>query len=78
MDVKMDKGDLVTAGYSKDLAVVTGCGDTPEAAAKQAYKHIKAVSFEEMEYRPELDYLSRDYFSSILNRYDYALKNKLI
>lgn len=70
MDV-YKKDDLFTAGYSKDLCVATGLGKTIEESATDAYKNAEQISNDDFEKRPLFDYLSKDYNSSIINRYNY-------
>lgn len=82
MDVKKGDGDkVVTAGYTKDFAVVTGTGGTPEEAFRAAYKNVASVSLMDMYYRADAmwtRYPKGKQNGSIMARYNYALEKGLI
>lgn len=73
-DSRQQKGRLVTSGYKPDLGVITGSGHSVSEAARRAFKSVDDFSFEGAYYRPEFDYLSRDYKTSLLNRLEYGLE----
>ncbi len=77
LDAKLDDEQLCTAGYTWDIATVTGNGKTPENAAFNLYENIKQVNFNSSYKRPLFDYTSLDYPNSILNRYNYGKQRKL-
>ncbi len=64
--------ECCTAGYGTDLAIVTGVGSTIKSAAHKAYTNLMDFNFEGKIYRPEEDYMSEKYKSSIINRYKYG------
>lgn len=78
LDVKKEYQDVVSVGYSWDLAVVSCVRETIEEAVRMCEAYAREVSFEGIYYRPAFDILSREYPTSILNRYDYLKKHSLI
>jgi hypothetical protein len=76
-DVKDQDGRLVTAGDDGNLAVVTGTGNSIEAAVTQLYRSVDDFSFVGVYYRPKFDFLSMDYPTSIVNRLNYGLERGL-
>lgn len=77
-DAYKDKKDIVSAGFDKNLAVITGNGKSIEEAVNMMYKTVeKGFSFVGVYYRPKFDYLSLDYQTSILNRLNYGVDRKL-
>lgn len=77
LDAKEEGDKCLTAGYSPDLAVAVGTGNTVRSAAHRAYLALMDLNFEGKTYRPESDYMSRDYASSIPKRFDYGRKKGL-
>jgi hypothetical protein len=71
-------GQFVSVGYRKDLGVATGAGNTPELAINRAYRAAKGVAMTGLYYRPKFDFLSRDYFGSIMLRYQFLLESELL
>lgn len=79
MDMKKDEDDkMSTTGYSWDVAVVTGCGDSVKDAFVDAYANLEGLSFLEKYTRPLHDVLSSKYENSIKDRYKYIQENGLI
>jgi hypothetical protein len=76
--IKKQKGQFVSVGYRKDLGVATGAGNTMEEAVNRAYKAAESVAMTGLYFRPKFDMLSRDYFDSILNRYDWLMQSGLL
>jgi hypothetical protein len=76
-DVKQDRRRLVTAGDDGNLGVITGAGNSIEAAVGQMYRSVDDFSFVGVYYRPKFDYLSLDYPTSIVNRLNYGLERGL-
>lgn len=76
-DVKEHDDKLISVGYDRNLAVVTGVGESIEEAVQQAYKNTSKIAFEGVYYRPSFDFISRDYPTSILNRLNYGLQKNL-
>jgi len=68
LDVIKKENNFYTSGLDKDIAVVTGVGNTLYDAVENAYNNLKNIEFDEMYYRPEHDFLSLDYPTSIPNR----------
>lgn len=79
---KMKKDQLVNVGYrefdSSPLAVVVGRGDKLEDAVKMIYDTLKGVSLKGLYFRPQFDFLSIDYVSSIPNRIKFLQQKRLI
>lgn len=67
--VKEKKDEIVTVGGFDFLGVATGASEVLETAVSKAYAVVDAVTCETKYYRPQFDYLSMAYKSSILNRY---------
>jgi hypothetical protein len=76
-DGRQERGRLVSAGYKPDLGVMTGVGHSVSEAAKRAYRSVDEFSFEGAYYRPQFDFLSREYKTSLLNRLEYGLEKGL-
>ncbi len=73
-DAKQEEDKLMSVGYDKDLATVSGAADTFEESVRESYKNLKEkFYFGEMYYRPEFDFLSKDYPTSITNRLNFVL-----
>ncbi len=72
---KSDKMRIV--GYDWQLAPITGSGHTIDEAVRNLFENVESFSLAGVYYRPQSDYLSRDYQSSILNRLRYGLRRKL-
>ena len=71
-DVHRKDGQLVSSGADWNLLTATGAGSTPEKAVAKAYETMKNVSFTDGYYRPQFDFESHEYQTSIPNRYDFA------
>jgi phosphoribosylamine-glycine ligase len=65
---KASDGVVTVAGWDF-VGCATGAGETMQEAADNAYKTVKTVEFDRLYYRPEFDFLSDAYSSSIPNRY---------
>jgi phosphoribosylamine-glycine ligase len=68
----------VSVGYDKDVGTCTGAGETPEEAIKMAYKTAEGVAMTGLLYRPKFDFMSKAYFTSIMNRYNWLKESGLI
>ena len=68
MDAKEEDGMTVTAGYITDLASVTGYGKEAREAINMAHDEIEQVAVLDAYFRPEQDFLSGDYSTSIMRR----------
>lgn len=75
-----DEGEdrFVSVGHEKDLGVATGASNYHEAAIDRAYQAAKGFAMTGVYYRPKSDFMSRDYFTSIMNRYDFLIHSGLI
>lgn len=73
-NIKKSKDGIVTVGGRDMLGVATGASNDLKEAVSKAYKAVEAVQCEKIFYRPQFDFLSRDYKSSILNRFDAVKK----
>lgn len=69
-ELKIEEGKHVTTGSGWDLVVFTGAADSAEEAIYTAYAAEKCFTFDDLMVRPEFDFLSRDYQSSIANRFN--------
>lgn len=69
-DIKLKQGEVLNAGCAWDLVVFTGGGDTINAAVNRAYEAEEGFSFSNMIARPKEDFVSEEYFTSIMNRYN--------
>lgn len=66
---KDDEGMYRSTGSDKDLVVFTGAGDTLEEAVDACYEAREGFTFDDMAVRPKFDFLSREYLSSMVNRF---------
>lgn len=74
-----EDGGVENVGYNDPLfAYISGSGDDLKHCIDMTYRAVDAVSFKEVLYRYKVDYLSKDYSSSIPNRLDFLTKQKLI
>lgn len=73
-DVKRnERGKMVTVGSDWNLAVITGAGKSIDEAVSRLYKNIEGFAFVGGYYRSKHDFLTLDYSTSILNRFNYGL-----
>lgn len=75
-ECKMEDEKHVSTGGGWDLVVFTGVSDDFEEAVHDAYVTADGFAFEDLYVRPEFDYLSEDYVSSIPNRFN-ELRDKI-
>jgi hypothetical protein len=74
-DIKKKDDNFYTAGVDKNLAVITGSGNTPKQSANKAYDNLdKYFSWTGGLFRDKKDYLSKDYDVSLLNRLEVIKK----
>jgi phosphoribosylamine-glycine ligase len=82
MQCKKSKEGLVNVGYrefdSEPLGYVVGRGNSVEEAIKSIYKTLKGISMKGLYYRPEEDWLTTSYSSSVMSRIDFLKEKKLI
>jgi len=69
-DRYLKKGQNRTTGLGKDLVVFTGASNDPEESVDEAYEALEEFAFNKMQFRPEFDFLTREFDSSIVNRYE--------
>jgi hypothetical protein len=69
---------FVSVGYDKDVGCATGAADNIEAAVRMAYQALEGFVMTGAYYRPKFDFLSRAYFTSIMNRYDWLINSELL
>lgn len=69
---------FVSVGYRKDLGVATAASDYLEAAVGRAYAATKAFAMTGVYFRPQFDFLSEAYPTSIKNRYKWLIRSGLI
>lgn len=66
-----DTGKMVNSGYDWELlSVFTGASDDVDFAVIKAYEAVDNFSFDEIYYRPQHDFTSREYDGNILDRLD--------
>ena len=66
---------FLSVGYEKDLGVATGAANNMQDAIENAYRAAYGVAMTGLYFRPKFDFLSKDYFTSIANRYDFLLES---
>lgn len=69
---------FVSVGYEKDFGVASGCGSNPKTAIASAYRAANGFAMTGVYYRPQFDFESRSYPTSIMNRLDFLVKSGLI
>ncbi|HET9946874.1 MAG TPA: hypothetical protein VFQ63_02315, partial [Patescibacteria group bacterium] len=74
---KSPKDSVRTVGWDLHLSPITATGKTIKEAVDNLYKHVEGFAMTRVYYRPKFDYVSKEYSSSILNRLEYCLKQKL-
>jgi hypothetical protein len=62
--INISIGDMI-------VGFASACGNSLSATISSAYKIVDNLSFRQLLYRPKSDFLSKDYSSSILNRFDF-------
>ncbi len=72
------KQKFVSVGYRKDFGVACAGSKFMEGAVMLAYAAARSVAMTGMYYRPQFDFLSENYRSSIKNRYRWLIKSELI
>ena len=78
-DLKLNEnGDPVNSTMDWDKVVFTGQGKTIMDAVDRAYEVRDSFTFPGLEVRPRFDFLSREYFTSIMNRYDYIINSDIL
>lgn len=73
-----EDGAKVSVGYRKDLGVATGASRFLEEAVESAYDAVRGFAMTGAYYRPKFDFCSRDYATSIMNRYRWLVGSGLI
>jgi hypothetical protein len=76
-DIYKDRDVLKNVGLSKNIAAITAAGTSVEQTVTQLYKNLSGFAYEGGYYRPQFDYTSKDYPTSILNRLNYGLQHNL-
>ncbi|MGH2613472.1 MAG: hypothetical protein ACRDFB_10560, partial [Rhabdochlamydiaceae bacterium] len=66
-----------TTGYDMFLGVVTASEKTLHASIDSLYQYVEQFDMNDVYYRPKFDFISKEYSTSLLNRFDYCLKQKL-
>jgi hypothetical protein len=69
---------FVSVGYMKDLGVAVGASNYLRAAVDRAYFCARSFAMTGTYYRPKLDFLSEDYATSVMNRYNFIIHSGLI
>lgn len=69
---------FLSVGYGKDLGVAVGSSRFLEAAVDEAYHALKGFAMTGVYYRPRFDFLSKDYPTSIMNRYRWLVNSGLV
>jgi hypothetical protein len=77
--VQQEEDMMHVCDYYLDVGVVTGFSNkSVEDAVDKMYLYVDMVTLNGISYRYKGDFLSRDYPTSLMNRYDYLVKNKII
>lgn len=76
-DVWQKGKKLLSIGYSWDLCVLTGSGTNLESAVDHCYDAVLQIESDGGVVRPKFDFMSLDYPTSILNRYNEGLAKNL-
>lgn len=76
--IRKEGDQFVSVGYEKDFGVATGTGATLQEAVNRAYAAAEGVAMTGLLYRPKFDFLSLDYPTSIMKRYEWLMKSGLI
>lgn len=70
-DVKATKsGGVASIGYCWDLLVATGAGKDLDEALDICYERLKSIAFTGGGYRPRFDFVSEEYPTSMMTRYN--------
>jgi hypothetical protein len=77
MDVKEGEKGMESVGWDYQLGVVTGSGDSPKSAAKDAYENLSEIGFDDKIYRPVDDYLNEKYPGSVIARWRWGKERGL-
>ncbi len=77
---KLDNGKMgfISNPFEKEIAVATGTGDSVETAISNAYRCATGVAMVGLYYRPQFDFTSKAYFTSIWNRLDFLMESDLL
>lgn len=77
IQVKKDGDTLVNTAHNDTfmnlLGYYVGYGNSMVSAATRAYGFVDQLAFNGLYYRPQSDYLSRDYIASIPSRFQYLI-----
>ena len=71
-----ESGNIVSTGVGWDLVVFTASGESIEKCVEMSYKTANSFAFEDLYLRPDFDFLSSAYPTSIPNRFN-GLNHKL-
>lgn len=77
-EMKMKNNKFVSTSSTWDFAVATGASDSLEDAVNICYNNSDMITFDAKYARPKFDFLSEEYPTSIMNRYNYLVENNLI
>lgn len=77
-EMKLKNGKHHSTASSWDFAVATGASNDIDEAIDLCYNNADMVAFDAKYYRPQFDFVSLDYSTSIMTRYNYLIDNKLI
>ena len=77
-DINKKGNDFVSVAQGWDLAVATGASDIIEEAVDKSYEISDSLAFDAKYVRPKFDFMTLQYPTSIINRYNYLVDNDLI
>lgn len=77
-EMKEKNGKYNSTCSSWDFGVATGSSSNMQDAIDEAYEVNDKIAFDAKYYRPKFDFVSTDYSSAIMNRYNYLVDNGLI
>lgn len=78
LDSYLNGKELCTSGSGTMAMAVTGRGNSIQESSHDCFNNLNQVSFEEVYYRYQGDYLDTSFPTSIVNRYTYLKNRKLI
>jgi hypothetical protein len=69
---------FVSNKFEKEVGTCTGTGQRMMEAIDNAYRCAEGVAMTGLFYRPKFDFRSKDYFTSIENRFEFLVRSGLV
>ncbi len=73
-EMRIEDGKTVSNSWEWDFAVATGCANELKESVEDCYENIAGLIFEGKYTRPKFDFLSEEYSTSIINRYNKGIE----